>query len=531
MKLSRLLIVLVGAAALVSCSEEFDFLSKEDSNPRGTVFRAYTDSPSETKTQLSENDGTDVWWSATESITVFDGDGVNNKFVSSNSGPVQSADFVLEDNTILISEPDPGDYYYALYPYDSQATLDGGIIHTTYPASFEVTRYGSFEDKMNLSVARSSSFNLSFKNLLGWIRLGITGDEGITKIVFRGNSGEKLAGNVAIDVANLTVSVDETGSSDQLVMTGNFATSDEMDNGCYYYIPLATLSFPEGFTLVFYKDDGTTYTYTKTTSVDFNRGKRRRLWVDLSTLQKQYTYTRVEAPSGASLPSFNDGDEYIVAYPVGDGTYKVFSPQKLLNNIENFKSYDLSDFAFNISNYRYNIVGRDIFNNDFITVTGNDQFITVDPGTGVQVNSGTATLENETASFPKSHAKTTGIEVSINGIYVDQWNSDCSLATGTLDSEDMYVLCDQILSRHPSYFSTTDWRWSFAIGSTDNDLRRLVANQYNNDYSITAGFITGSATINGKTTNYEGFAFKDRFLFNPTTALQTVYIYRRTPSN
>lgn len=513
---------------LVSCSEEFDFLSKDEVSPRGTVFRAHTDSPYETKTQLSENDGVKVWWSTSESITVFDGDGANNKFVSSNEEPAPTADFALEDSSTPISEPDPGDYYYALYPYDSQASLENGIIHTTYPASFNVTRCGSFEDNMNLSVSRSSSYDLSFKNLLGWIQLGFTGDEGVTKIVLKGNNGEKLAGKVSIDVAGLTTSVDSEGSSDQLVLTGNFVSSTDRDNGCFYYIPLLPLSFSEGFTLAFYKDDGTTYTFSLSSKIDFKRGKRRQLWVDFSTLQKQYTYTRVETSAKAASPSFNDGDEYIVVYPADDGNYKVFDAQKLLQHIEDFNwsTTGLTDFL-QTPEFRYGTVGIKLFNNDYITVSGNGEYITVDPGVGVVVNSKTVTLENNTASFPNSREKTSGIKMTISDISVYQWmtSSNSSLLKGTMDSNDVYVLIDQMLSRHSSYYN--GYKWSLLMLAGGGTLKGLVSSQYNNDYSITAGYV--SSEYNG--THYEGFAFKDAMLYNPATALQKVYFYRRTPSN
>ena len=528
MKISRLLIVLAGAAVLASCTEEFDFLSREEVAPRGTVFRAHTDSPNETKTQLSENDGLKVWWSAAEAITVFDGEGSNNKFVSDNEAPASSADFVLEDSTTPVVEPDPGDFYYALYPYDSQATLEDGIIHTTYPSAFDVTRYGSFEDGMNLVVARSTSYDLSFKNLLGWIQLGFTGDEDITRIVLKGNNGEKLAGSVSIDVANLTTSVETEGSSEQLVLTGNFVSSTDRDNGCFYYIPLLPLSFSKGFTLTFYKDDGTTYSFSLSSKIDFKRGRRRNLWVDLSALQKQYTYTRVVTPSGASTPSFNDGDEYIVVYPVGDGTYKVFDAQTLLKHIEDFSWSSISLTSFlQTDDFRYGTVGIKLFNNDYITVPGNDEYITVDPGVGVVVSSKSVTLENDTASFPKSHEKTSGIKMSISGISVYQWatSSNSSLLKGTMNSDDVYVLIDQMLSRHSQYYNGTKWNLLIALGG--GSLRNLVASQYNNDYSITAGYV--SSEYDG--THYEGFAFKDKMLFRPTAALQKVYFYRRTPSN
>ena len=58
-------------------------------------------------------------------------------------------------------------------------------------------------------------------------------------------------------------------------------------------------------------------------------------------------------------------------------------------------------------------------------------------------------------------------------------------------------------------------------------VRNLVANQYDGDYSITAGYVIGSY----ENASYEGFAFKDTFLYNPSSyTLKKVLVYRRTPS-
>ena len=525
MKSIRFAAVLAGVLLLASCSEEFDFLKRDFDGYSGPVFRASFESPEQTRTELSENDGTAVYWSPGDAIVLFDGIDDGYKFLSTNTEAAASASFVCEDNTAMLVDPET--YYYALYPFDGNAAINDGVISTSYPSSFEIARYGSFQDKMNLAVAKSTSYSLHFRNLLGWIRLGFTGDEGITKIVFKGNNGEKLAGNVTVDAENLTVTVAEDGCSEQLVFTGNFLTSPSKENGYYYYIPLLALSFEKGLTVIFYKDDGTTYTYVNSLNLSFTRGNRKRLWVDLTTLQKQYTYTRVTSSSSKAAPSFKDGDEYIVAFPVEDCTYKVFSPQKLLKNIENFTNYGLTDFATSPS-ARYGMVGSRIFNNDYIIVPGNDEYITVDPGTGQRVSSKTTILENDTATFPKSKEKTTGIKMTITDITIKNWedSSNSTLASGTLDSEDMYILCDQILSRHDQYYSGS-LKWNLMISMGGGSVRSLVAGQYNGDYSINAGYIFG--TYNN--TNYEGFAFKDKFLFQPSTALKKVYIYRRTPSS
>ncbi len=528
MRVIKSLAIVVGIALLASCSEEFDPLTLENQTPKGVVFRAYTESDDDqTRTQFAENDGNAVIWSAQEAIGVFDGDADLYKFISSNQEPSGAADFICDNSSATLIEPDEGDYYYALYPYDAQATLENGMIQTTYPSSFGITRYGSFEDNMNLAVAYSTDYSLSFKNILAWVRLGFTGDEGITKIVFKGNNGEKLAGSLSIDPINRTATVLEEGASEELVLTGAFQTSESKENGKYYYIPLLALSFEKGFTITFYKDDGTTYKFAVNSSLSFNRGKRRLLYVNLAALQKQYTYTRVTTPVGASTPTFNDGDEYIVAYPGEDGNYKVFDPNLLLNHIEAFSWSGISLRTFLTNNdFRYGKVGLMLFNNDYITVAGNDEFITVDPGVGITVTSKSLVLEKESASFPKSKEKTQGLKMSISNISTYQWSASSNTCTlkGELDPDDTYIMVDQMLSKHGQYYDGgTNWNLLMLLGG--GSLKSLVSNQYNGDYNITAGYV--SSTYDGS--SYAGFAFKDKLLYKPSVGLQKIYIYRRTP--
>ena len=98
-----------------------------------------------------------------------------------------------------------------------------------------------------------------------------------------------------IEYETLETTVAEEGSSTKLTFRGDFSSSVSKEEGHYYYIPVLALSFEKGFTLRFYKADGTTYTYSYNSAVTFNQGRRRRLWVDLSQLPVQYTYARLTA--------------------------------------------------------------------------------------------------------------------------------------------------------------------------------------------------------------------------------------------
>lgn len=521
MRKVRLFFALVAGLLLVyACSKENDwYMPQRSGSFSGPVFHASVVLPEETRTQLGADDAQEIFWTPGDDITVFDGEGTGFQFLADVEVPSAGARFSGADPKASLVDPDP--YFYALYPFDASASIEGPSIRTTYPSAFQISRYGSFMDKMNLAVAFSDDYSLQFRSVAGWIRVGFTGDEGINRIVFYGNNGERLAGTVLVNPETLETSVAEEGSSTKLTFRGNFFSSATKEEGYYYYIPVLALSFEKGFTLRFYKADGTTYTYTYGNAVTFNQGRRRRLWVDLSQLPIQYTYARVTASS-----PLNDGDEYVLAYPDAEGSYKVFDQDKLMANIEGFKNYSLTDFAMD-PDKRYGMVGTRIFNGDYRVVPGDEEEITLDPGIGIVSSNKTAVMQNETASFPKSKEKPTGIKMTVSELGLKNWDSatKTTLGKGALDSEDMYILCDQILSRHSSYYNGNKWSLMIAFGG--GSLRNLVANQYNGDYGITAGYVVGSYGD----ASYEGFAFKDTFLYNPSSySLKKVLVYRRTPS-
>ena len=80
--------------------------------------------------------------------------------------------------------------FYAVYPYDADATLADGVVTTTLPAA-QTAVLGSFST--HLAVAQTTSTSLSFKNVCGLIKVTVDA-ENVTKVVFEGNSGEIVAG-------------------------------------------------------------------------------------------------------------------------------------------------------------------------------------------------------------------------------------------------------------------------------------------------------------------------------------------------
>lgn len=225
-----------GIMMLASCSED----AYDDGSDGAKVPMEFSASVEATRTVL-ENEGS-VSWEAGDEISLFDPSGNNNKFVTSVGG---------KSVTFSGTAVNAGGKYYALYPYDANANLSGSVFTTMLPAQ-QSARDGSFASMLNPSVAVADGPNesLSFKNACAVIKFSFTTttDAEISKVVFQGNSGEPLAGNVQIDagVETSSTTVMEDGASSEIELSGTFAPDKD------YYFVVAPCSLSNGFTITFY---------------------------------------------------------------------------------------------------------------------------------------------------------------------------------------------------------------------------------------------------------------------------------------
>ena len=245
--------LILGISLLYSCTEEAEEIIAEedeaivDEAPSNVEkvemeFKAGNDAVS--RTILTTDNA--VNWEAGDAISLFDPDS-NNRFTTSSSGASVTFTGSAQDNQ---------DTYYALYPYDAEATISGSIITTTLPAE-QTARPGSFANMLNPSVAKSGSDKtLNFKNACAVVKftLGSVPDsKNIVKAMFRGNNGEALAGTLNINFAGTTpITTVKEASESEVILTNSevFATAT------YYYFVVAPVELKKGLTLVFYDSNG-----------------------------------------------------------------------------------------------------------------------------------------------------------------------------------------------------------------------------------------------------------------------------------
>ena len=175
------------AICLLGCSKDVEKIEKDNDldvvTNQPAVFSATLEESSNTKTIL-QNDGK-VFWSPEDAINVF---GKNQyKFISTLKNDAPTTEFTTSDNFV---ESD-GQTFPAIYPYNQSNTYDGEYFSLSVPHT-QTASISTFDKNAFVMLAKSDNHILSFRNLCGGIKVSIT-EEGVNKIVFKGNNGEALA--------------------------------------------------------------------------------------------------------------------------------------------------------------------------------------------------------------------------------------------------------------------------------------------------------------------------------------------------
>ena len=173
-------------AMAVSCA------NKENTEPQVSerVPMQFTaGSPELTKTAIAE-DGTSVVWSEGDAIGVFD-TRINKFDIIAGAGTSSGrfSGFALPDAE-----------YYALYPYDTDAAIAGGIITATLPSTQYSTTDGTFDTMLNPAVAKADASNgLAFEHVAAMFKINVEGLSSAVKSISL-SADQSLSGAYKVDM-------------------------------------------------------------------------------------------------------------------------------------------------------------------------------------------------------------------------------------------------------------------------------------------------------------------------------------------
>ena len=278
------LLICAALPLVLSCSV------RETGSPAGEPVFASTESAS--KVYIS--DGLQVYWNAGDRISLFDSNTANSPYRFKGSDGDSSGEFASDGS---VSAGSAIGAIYAVYPYDSGASVSsGGVLSVNYPAAQEYAA-GTVGPGTNIMVASSSDRNLLFRNAGACLVLRLFGEGfSVSSVAISGKGGEPLAGKASVSVGTDGLPAVSFGSGAAKTLTLNcpspVALGSSEASATEFWIFLPPVSFSSGFTVTVSCQDGTVF--VKDTSKPLNLGRStvtRTVPLEVVAGEQTITYT------------------------------------------------------------------------------------------------------------------------------------------------------------------------------------------------------------------------------------------------
>lgn len=225
----------------------------------------------ETKVQL--NSARKTVWTEGDQITVLGEYGGYNYSEWTFDGQTGDRDgsFTLTLSGIF-DGLDFGDKYHSIYgPYKGLNMIGERLVLFSEVLAAQTYVHGSYGLQANVLYGTSDDgTDFRFINLLGYLRLSLTGDKVVDRIVLSGNKGETLAGDFYFFTDDFQTLHWNGNSSRQIVLDcgdGVQLTDEPVD----FYFVLPPIDFESGISVEVYFKDGSFYPQATTNPVTIAR--------------------------------------------------------------------------------------------------------------------------------------------------------------------------------------------------------------------------------------------------------------------
>ncbi len=278
MKTTRFIIAAVTIAAAVSCS-------KEGFNGETGKESAKIVTGEMTKTSLN---GKEIHWTSDDQIAVFDNAGVKNVFsIIDSNGSYASFKGSVTSGTTQI---------YAVYPQNLATSASGSTLKVNIPTD-QTSKAGSFAEEHNISVAKGTKVpgneeiaGVVFKNVCGLLKFTVPAYvEDAKSVTFSSNS--VIAGELTVDYSGDVPSVQVTGASKSVTMTGSYPAGSQ-------FIFVLAPGTVDGFTVTVTTEKAT-WSISKDVDVVLEPGKYK----NLGTLE----FEQASAVSASAAHTYENG--------------------------------------------------------------------------------------------------------------------------------------------------------------------------------------------------------------------------------
>ena len=286
--MKKIISILPVIVALAGCVSQSPIDSRDLQGGEEITLNAYfEDAP--TKSTLV--DGTKVYWVPGDEIAVFSGK-ASARFKSSISQNAAECGFT---GTI-----DAAQQYRAFYPFKDNVSFDGRVIKTELPYIQE-SADGNVANGLLFSAGiTTADGSLRFRNLLSGICFTLESGD-IDYVELLGNDNEVIAGNILVAVDDDAVKTELSGDSGETLIRLMPPQGKSFLPETPYYIVCVPTVFEKGISLVMYKSDGVSATFTIKDRVDLKRSVFGRI----NLADRGIKFSGVSLPEG-ELPADNE---------------------------------------------------------------------------------------------------------------------------------------------------------------------------------------------------------------------------------
>lgn len=303
------IIVLYMMSSLFSCVNDIEIISTNSSNiDRSRAFFATTlQEDSKTRTSITED--LSVVWEQDDEVAIYAGMDVASKYSVTEGAGTNIATLTMsakaEDNGNLIS------CNIAVYPYSDSLKYSSDCISTHLPQR-QYYKKNSFGAGANLMVASTESVendNLSFVNALGALKIKVTGDKRVKRVVLKSNNAKYICGTCDIILSNVPkiVMPEESIEENQiikLICSEPVQLSKTTATAFWFMLPPDT--YESGFTVTIYCEDGSYMTKSTNKSIAIVRSGVK----SMAEFEYKQTGTDIDREALIEIYKAANGDQW-----------------------------------------------------------------------------------------------------------------------------------------------------------------------------------------------------------------------------
>ena len=249
--------------SFASCSSEDNTTLENESATKVMTFTATQEGDEQsTRAAISTTNSKVINWEENDQISIFDGT-KNNPFTLKDGEGTKSATFRGEAATAA--------KYTAVYPYTEGAsynTSNGTVTGITLKPTQSATD-NSFDKEAALMIAKGDNTTLTFKNVVGYVKVKPTFD--CTRIDLKAFDNSVVlagTGTVSYNGGEPTLDLSNAPKKDYAItLTGDIKANN------YYYIAVPPVTLKAGWTIKFTASNGTVYSRKGTKPITFTRNK------------------------------------------------------------------------------------------------------------------------------------------------------------------------------------------------------------------------------------------------------------------